>query len=827
MVASVSTNAAVAQSNEDNGAENAIVVAEPSNDEISTEQTKPDRSPDPALDEVVVTAQKRPEDVQDVAMSITAIGGESLKRQNLGDLGQMSQLVPNLEITASPAFNSISMRGIGSGRNRGFEQSVAIIIDDVFYGRPAYLGTGLLDLAAVEVLRGPQGTLYGKNSAAGALHLKTASPEPEWSFDADALYGSINQRRVRGAFGGPLVGEKLSFRLAAAWDKNDGDVFNTTNGKMVNDKNNMNARLKLKYDPDGPTDFLLSSNYLTIKQAGNGLSFIHLQPRHIAAMQVFDPQTTDDAEDEKTHRNFQDRVDRAAWDITLTANWDINDSMSLVSVSNYAQMYDKISHDGDISPVPLLGINTDEEYSQISQEVRLTGEYGPISYVGGAFFFRNNMYAEANAILFLEAHEAALVVGSTEILFQKRFCNALAASPPGQVLLQDFDCVQSDFSLNNAEAGRAGAQLAQARIAIEGTPPKEESYFEIDQQTTTYALFGQATWEITEKFKFTVGGRYSYEKKEIDTFHELYNLRPGGGTGRVTPDNPNGALAFTVTSDLNIPYAERRDRLEQDFSPKLAAQYYLDDDVMVYASVSSGFKSGGFSDTANNVIYLEFEEERSLTYETGIRSEFWDRRLRVNLTGFYTDYEDLQITTATGRDIFVTNAPKTIIKGIEFDYAFALAPFLILTGNGAFTDATYEDFKTAPCTATFEGEGPCDLTGREVNNAPSTKLSQSILSFFPIGNFALLQTGVTAAYKGAMYTSIDLDPFTYVPGFWSFRAQLSLRDFDERWVASLFADNISDKFILGGTGDGPGWVGSYVGGSAPRRAISAEVRVRF
>ncbi|MGB1088555.1 MAG: TonB-dependent receptor plug domain-containing protein, partial [Alphaproteobacteria bacterium] len=200
----------------------------------------------PQLDEIIVTAQKRAEDVQDVPLSVTAIGGEELKEKNMADLNTVAAYAPNLSVLATPTFNFIYMRGVGSDYNRGFEQSVGIIIDEVFYGRPSYVSNGLLDLAAVEVLRGPQGTLYGKNSAAGALHLITASPEPDWSFDADAKFGERQAKRFRAAFGGPLFSDELSFRMAYMQDFQEGDIINTTlGGREERNLDNENIRLKL------------------------------------------------------------------------------------------------------------------------------------------------------------------------------------------------------------------------------------------------------------------------------------------------------------------------------------------------------------------------------------------------------------------------------------------------------------------------------------------------------------------------------------------------------------------------------------------------------
>ncbi len=782
----------------------------------------------PTLDEVVVTAQKRVEDVQDIPMSVTAIGAESIKRQNINDLNNIGHLVPNLEITATPAFNFITMRGTGSGNNRGFEQSVAIIIDEIYYGRPAYLSTGMMDVAAIEVLRGPQGTLYGKNSVAGTLHIRTGTPEDEWGMDADALYGDHNQQRYRIALTGPILEDRLAFRFAAGIDKKDGDIENTTTGEMISNRDNFNARLKLKYDFDAPVDVTLSLNYLTTDQVGDPVGYVFLQPRHLAAQQVFDPQASADPADEKLHKDSVNITDREAYDATLTLNWDIQPGLSLVSVSNMARLVDFVDFDGDFGPIPMLTLLSNEEYMQFSQEIRVTGDWKSVSYIGGLYFFHNNMKVESDTTLLLETHEALLVGGGLELTTMGRVCDPIWANSQGAAVLTMLGgCRQEAFALDNALAGQLGAELARARLANAPPFPIEQNYYNVDQTTTTYAAFGQFTWSVTPKIDITVGNRFSYEIKEIEAFHELYNLRPGGSPGRTTATNPNGAIVFTIIQPENEPYNENRKRVEFDLSPKISGQYFFTEDVMTYVTVAKGFKSGGFSATSNNAANLEFDEEESLNYEVGLRSEFFDRRIRVNISAFYTDYDGLQITSITGNETFITNAPKTIIKGIEFDYAIAVAPFLILTGNGAITNARYEEFRNGPCPVLHDGTKPCDLSGKRLPLSPDYSWTQNLLSFVPLGNFALLQLGLTATYKSDMFQAIDLDPKSNIPAAWRYRGQLSLRDIDEQWAISFFIENPFDEFYSRGSSDAPAFTGSYIGGTGSFRTISGEIRVKF
>lgn len=177
----------------------------------------------PKLDEIVVTAQKRAENIQDVPISVSALSGETLKDNNIDNLNDLSLYTPNVKLQAVAPFGRINMRGLGSGTNRGFEQSVGLVIDGVFFGRLSYLLDSMLDISRVEALRGPQGTLFGKNTIAGAMNIATGSPQEDWGVDADATFGELEQMRFRGMVTGPITEDgALKFRLAAIKDDRDG-----------------------------------------------------------------------------------------------------------------------------------------------------------------------------------------------------------------------------------------------------------------------------------------------------------------------------------------------------------------------------------------------------------------------------------------------------------------------------------------------------------------------------------------------------------------------------------------------------------------------------
>ena len=779
------------------------------------------------LDEIKVTAQKRVEDVQDIPLAVTAIGGDAIKEMNLDDLNAVSDQVPNLTINDSPGVNTITIRGIGSGINRGFDQSVAIIIDDVFYARGSYLSNGLLDLAGIEVLRGPQGTLYGKNSPAGAIHIKTGLPKFEWGGDADVLYGTHENLRVRGAITGPVMEDLLAFRLAVGMDEDDGTLFNTTTGMRTNNRDNLTGRTKFLIDNGGRLKGLIALNYQTVEQQGGPLQHSVTTPRHLAAMQVFDPAAQPDLFDGRKHENYQGFVTRESYDITGTVNWDIRDTLSLTWVSNIAFLVEDTSFDAEFSPIPFIVIDSDEDYRQISQEVRLVGGDETFNYVGGLFYLHTDLEAFFSVNSYLDVTEAVLITGTGERSAAGALCTILGSNPVTIAVLDPFGgCSPSSLATSNAAVGTAAGQFVQARQQATGESVIERSLLIFNQITDSYAAFGQATWAPSEHFALTVGTRLTYEVKDVSGFHELYNDRTGG-SGIASPTNPTGASGFPVFQPTNEPFDVTDERAEFDVSPKLSLQYFHTEDLMAYVTIAKGFKSGGYNSQAINAGIFEYDGEESLTYETGLKTEFWDRRARFNLSAFWTDYEGHQISTTDGDQTYVTNAEEARIAGIEMDYALAAFPFLILSGNGAYTDGIYEDFKDAPCQADHEGEVPCDISGEQLTGIPRWAFVQNVIAFAPLGNFAVLQGRMTASYTSEYIMSVDLDPQTTRPAYWKYRLQTSLRDMDERWALSLFIDNLTDEEIQVVSSDAPALTGSFMSVALEARTYGVEFKVRY
>ncbi|MEN8723418.1 MAG: TonB-dependent receptor [Alphaproteobacteria bacterium] len=762
----------------------------------------------PKLDEIVVTAQKRAEDVQDVPLSVSAIGGEALKEKNIANLEQVADNVPNLHIEAAPTFNYIYMRGIGSGYNRGFEQSVATIIDEVFYGRPSYLSNGMLDLYAIEVLRGPQGTLFGKNSAAGVVHMRTVDPEPEWAFDGDVMYGMDNHYRIRTAFQGPLITDDLSFRVALLREERDGLTFNTTLGKDEENVDNVSARIKLLWEPTSTLSIKLAATGNTVNQGGSGQQLLKILPRHRAAMEVFDDQVNDSFTDDRSHTDVPGFVDRDTWDTTMTVNWDIGE-YTLTNVLNYAQMDEDVAYDADFSPIKFLQLDNNENYDQISQELRLTSPPGTIEFVTGLYYYANHLVATFDITDFLTVVEIGNVTG------------------------------QVDQQYDNALLGTQAALQIQLRQTLDGGAAQETSTTLFDQESESFAIFGQGTWHITDDFGLTLGLRGTMETKDLVYDHRLFNNLTGG-EGEVGPTNPLGAQAFPVIQSGNVQFAATRERKEYDVSPKASLAYQWNDDIMTYLTYAVGFKSGGFNAQALNESQLEYEEENSVVYEAGIKSELFYGAMRLNVSVFLSDYQDLQTTAFDGVTFVVTNAASATIQGIEVDGAFLPMENLMLTFSGSYTDATFDSFPTGPCPAEdnaqfpnfligfVQSPPPCDLAGERLVNVPKVTLNMDAAYDVEFGNSGInLHIGGGVNYQTEQFMALDHDRFDVRPETVVFSARVGLRQSEGAWQVMIHGTNLTDVEEIYTTADVPTFVGSHFGTPFPERRVTGEVRVQF
>ncbi len=792
-----------------------------------------------SLEEVVVVAQKREENLQTVPMSMTAIGGDDITEKNMGDMNEVANYIPNLDVLATPSFPSIYMRGLGSSYNRGFEQSVALLIDEVYYGRASYINQALLDLSAIEVMRGPQGTLFGKNASAGAIHFRTAQPEPDFAANGDVLLGDREQQRLRLTATGALT-DTINWRASLLSQTRDGSVYNTTIGIDEENHDNQAARLRFAWTPLDELSIDFTLNASIMNQHGEGSQIIQARDRHLAAMQVFDPKTSADPFDELTAKNAQGKVARDAYDATLKANWNLSNGYIVTGIANYAILDEEVRMDADFSPIPFLILENNEQLDQYSLELRFTSPPGEIEFIGGLFYMNTDIAADYNIYEFLELSELLLVTGEGERM--------LCVQSPDPIACQNQ-------VLNNAAAGQLAGQMIQSRQQLEGgASPVETAFTRFDQVTDSAALFGQVTWHFTEQWSATFGGRLNYEVKKLDTGHRLLNNRTGeegnavgSGEGCTGPlpidlplleglpsagycvgDNPLGSVIFPFIIKGDTQFEAQRERTGSDFSPKISLQYDFAEAAMAYLSLAQGFKSGGFTGQPVNDVNLEFDDETALTYELGVKSEWFSGAARFNASLFYTDFEDLQVSTFNGVGYIVENAASAEIYGLEYE-ALLMTRYGILLGlNGAFTEAEYSEFDRAACTAEQTAPPPCDLTGERLRLVPEIKSTLTLGWQGQAFNLPFLTlAGMTASYSSDVALATDLDPIDTREASTTYGIQVGIKSLNDTWHITLFGDNVTSNESLIAAQDTPGMRGTHFGGVLPSASYEVEFGLRL
>lgn len=705
------------------------------------------------LEEVIVTANRREQNLQDVAMSVAAFTDEFFKNSGVSSLNQLDQYTPSLKITpvTDSRSTSIRIRGIGSvGSNAGIDPSVGVFIDGVYQGRAGMSIADLMDIQRVEVLRGPQGTLFGKNTAAGALNIISKTPAEVFQSRFEAVAGNYGAQELRGMINLPLGESGHATRLSAYHVTNDGFDRNTFNGKRINDTQRQGVKSRTLFNLEDYGDFIISLDYA--KNAGDccapdiidyvgsgsvlGLPFSLLAAETGIAVPEADPFDRKLVFDEPFVNDVKVGGVGAEW------NRELSNGLTFTWINAWRFYESDSALDGDFSPYESVQSETSVELDQYSSEFRIASpEDEAWDYQVGAFYFNSTM----------------------------------------------------DTVGLNGFLPLTGSLFAFGLLFPNGTINVDTN----EHETTSYALFGQTNWNIDEQWKLTLGARYTYEEKK----------RAGSQVSRPEPAFPLDAPPI-AGPDSTVD--EETD--SSDISPTISLSYFPREGLMFYASASQGFKSGGFNQLRTAVgVPGEFDEERSRSYEMGWKGTWLARRLKVNGTLFFVDYDDFQAQGFDGANITVRNAGSLESKGVELDAVYAASEMLTLGSALGYNDATYSNFETGECTNAqlfaVTGGSPfvlaeCvqDLTGRELDNAPEWTLS----------NFAQLDGQFTGTdmnwfarleynYIGELYMAQDLDEALKRPSLDIVNARLGISGKDSKWKVTLWGRNLLDEeyFVVG------------------------------
>lgn len=713
--------------------------------EQSAQQQSAESSSAQSLGDIVVTAQKRSESLQKVPLAVTAVTAETLADTGINNLQAVTAIVPNLNIGQQQGVAKVALRGIGlENIAAGAEGSIALHLDGVFVSRSIVALSNFYDVQQIEVLRGPQGTLYGRNATGGSINITTRKPTEELSGYGTVTIGNYGRIETEGAVSGAIVPGVLLGRIAFQTANRGGFGKNIVTGNDIDNLNTQSVRGKLLFQPAGRFTLELTADYHREQDRAGGYHYlgaggfsapgVSRTPIGIALGGEVATNVRDIASevDPKNHVRF--------WGVSGRASYELSDNVELRSLTAYRDTRYVTLSDLDSTSLKLAPKTNFENDTQFSQELQLSGKTDRLNWLLGAFYFHEN-------------DEGGIRIPLNNVI--------VGFPAPGTF-------VQGYFS---------GGTIT----------------------TDAVAVFGQASYEIFDDFRLTLGARYSWEKKG-DHDEAAFDIR--------TPYDPSQPLTLRTLS---------RSTSFKSFTPRVALDYQASPDILLYASWSEGFKAGTYNLGA---LQDPVRPEKVSAFEGGIKSALFDRRVRFNLAGFYYDYKDLQVGKVVGAALLLENAATATIYGLEAEMQARLGPRVELNANGAWLHARFDHYISSDPARPFGDGITIDPdTGAPAFNLAGNALSQSPnFTFFVGGQYRLPTNAGDFTLRGEVawrdrtyFTPFNRLDVSQAPNV-KLNAFLNWKSMDEKWNASIFIKNITNKTIVGNSYVSSGLVGFPING---------------
>ena len=788
------------------------------------------------LEEIVVTAAYREQGLQDVPVSVSAVTGDMITETGIQKAEDIQFLVPNFSLTESGISTNTFIRGIGSGINQGFEQSVGTYVDGVHRGRGQQFRAPFLDIARVEVLRGPQSILFGKNSVAGALNITTARPTDEFEGSVLASWEFENNESIVEAMVSGPMSDRLRYRVAARARDLDGHMRNETLSRDEPEREDWMVRGTLEFDVSDNLVATLKAEVGEFDVTGRHIEIINEQPS-LHPLVLFNGLLWNEIlrgcegspasalcawdADDSVANVVQDEVRSSNDDFSfndssefvLTLDWALGDH-DLQSITSFADFEYNEFCDCDFTGSPVFGAALQETYEQFSQELRLSSPLGgDIDYIAGLYYQTSD-------------HEYADQISVTDDSPLVPIVNLLS---PGN----------GDI-IPNTQASR----LANV-------------------ENDVLSAFAQLNWHVSDSFTLQLGGRVTKDERDgnrtltIKTldFADLpaeqltspfvyANLFGITSTNLVAMSQspapqlsvPANAFLFygwmdvegqsvpcTAASDPAncspalgvLPVEGSRDKTK--FSPEVKLVWNIGDNALWYLSWSEGFKSGSFDFRANNKNFyadmeesFEFEDEEATNFELGGKFTLAGGALELNVAAFQTEYKDLQVSLFDGSLGFnVGNAASADISGMELDWRWAATEFLTISGGMAYLDFEFTDFENGQCyfgavsDVTVNGVALCSYKGNENQMVSDFQTNLNFDIDVPVGRSLRLHALFNVFYTDDYHASATFDPALVQDSYTALNARLGLGDQDGGWEVALFAKNLTDEKVLTFGGDAP------------------------
>ena len=774
---------------------------------VSAQQAPPD---DDVLEEIVVTAQMREESLRDVPLSVEALSGEMLADVGVLRMDDLKSYVPNLQMTETGIANNFYVRGIGSGLNQGFEQSVSIYQDGIYRGRGHQSRLPFFDEQRVEVLRGPQPVLFAKNAVAGAVNLVAARPTRDFEGGVRASYDVENDDTLATlVLSGPVT-ETLGARVAVYHRNADGYVTNATLDRKEPLRDELGGRLTLDYAASDKFDMSLRAETGSYNVRGrqveifgetpisggrfNGLTYSQIVSGTPPLPQGQDPTASDNVLDYGRSSNG-DSSKLSNFETALTANYHYGNGITLTSITGLSNYTLDEKCDCDFVGAHVFDAGITEDYTQFSQEFRVASPVdGRLAWIGGLSYQR---YA-LDETDYLHVPTNSLVV----------------------------PVLSGAFAANPALGGTPQSRAALATFFSDAVNPRV-----FRQTSALWSAFLQGSWNFTDQWKLTAGGRLNYEEKFGSRTTTL--TRGFGGPAMPAPVLPlfNQVLGI-------VPHSVADTRYETKFSPLVNLQYHLAPESMLYVSWSQGFKSGGYDARSNkppppaSTGTFEYPPERATNYELGMKTAV-GTKAEINADVFFTEYKDLQTSAFDGAIGFNVGNGSAEVKGIEVEGRWRLTRDFTLSGSAAWLDFEWTKYN-GQC---YFGRPPdagtnCNYNGFSNQLAPDFTGVISGDYRWLVGDRMQINARLDVVYSAEYLQSLTLDPATTQDAFTKLNARVSLGGADGRWGVALVGRNLTNESTVSYAGETPLSTRlfnarSYYGFVDQPRSIAIEVNLAF
>lgn len=751
--------------------------------------------------DIVVTARRRAETAQDVPLAISVVGGEHIDSTGSFNVGRLQQLTPTLQFYSSnPRNTAVNIRGLGVPfglTNDGIEQGVGIYVDDVYNSRVASATFDFLDVKQIEVLRGPQGTLYGKNTTAGAINITTNQPTFDFEGKAEVSVGNLNFVQAKGAISGPIT-DTLAARFAVSSTSRRGTIYNVTTNQWIQSQDNLGLRGQLLFKPSEAFSITLAGDYSEQDAVCCGSVYVRTgttqratnrQFAALAAAQGYTVPSTNPF-DRLTDLDSALQAGNKIGGVSLKVKWDVGPG-TLTSVTAWRFWDWKPQNDRDFTGLPIVAKSQNpSQQDQYTQELRYNYSGDSLDFVLGAFGFYQRIDTQGT-----EAHGSA----------------------------------STKWNVNPSSS------LYDTQV-LDGLTALNTQYL----KNTSLAVFGQASWKVTPELTLQPGIRVNYDKK--DGFYQR-RVFTGAGTEILL----DGTTSATKTAQLAIftPQTISPSFSDWNFSYDFTASYKVARGVLVYATYAKTFKSGGINqngvpvDASNNPILAAatVKPESVQHYEAGIKTEFWDRRAIFNLSAFRTDIKDYQANVNNGQfgvlRGYLANAGAVRSQGIEADFSVRPSERFNAYVNSAYTDATYRKFVDAPCPPELSGgtssPANCDISGQRLPGVSKWSFSFGFEANAPV-EFLKQDGQVYLGYDGSYRSDFSSNPtpsaYTWIDGYslsnfrLGFRTDAGLDVYG--WVRNAFDQDYFEQLFVG-----PGNTGLIAGLPGDPRTWGFTVRTNF